>query len=95
MAIHDYTVFSGLSLDSAASNTLSPAVALNGKGLTMAGGALSLGSFGIASLNTASAVTFLAADTFGIVQQASGVSLVFRSGSTYYAFGSTTSAAVT
>lgn len=93
MALHGYTTLSALSLNGAGS--LTPVLQTNGGAVTLGGGALSLGSFAITSINTASAVTFLAANTLGIIQQASGVSLVFRSGATYYAFGSTTSAAVT
>ena len=88
--LHAYTTFSGLSLPSNASASFGTygVVALNG-------GVLSLNSWTLgSSVLTASAPTVLPVNGFAVIQQASGVSLVLRSGATYYAFGSTTSAAV-
>jgi hypothetical protein len=84
--LHDYTVFSGVSINSDASNTVG--IALNKH-------PLSVGSFVLlTSVLTAPNTSALTAGQLGIVQQASGLSLMYISGNTVYTIGaSATSAA--
>ena len=82
--IHNgYTVFSALSI---AGGSSLGTVALNRAPLTMGGGLLSLATHGL-SITTASQMSLVADGCLGLLQHASGFSLVYRSGSTIYTVG--------
>lgn len=83
---HDYTVFSGISLNSDASNTFG--IALNKKPLSVSTYLL------FKSVTTAASASAFTAGDVGIIQQASGLSLIYVSANTVYTLGaSATSAA--
>lgn len=83
---HDYTVFSGISLNSDASNTFG--IALNKKPLSVQSFVL------FNSVLTAANTSALTAGQIGVVMQASGLSLIYVSANTVYTLGaSATSAA--
>lgn len=84
--LHDYTVFSGISLNSDASNTFG--IALNKKPLSVSTYLL------FKSVTTAASASAFTNGDIGVVMQASGLSLLFISGNTTYTLGaSATSAA--
>lgn len=84
--LHDYTVFSGISLNSDASNSFG--LALNKKPLSVGTNLL------FASVTTAASVSAFTNGQVGVVMQASGLSLIYVSGGTAYTLGaSATSAA--
>ena len=90
--IHGYTVLSALSLAGGSSRGT---LATNGGQVSLGGGILSLGTHSF-SITTASAMDEIPDGHVGIVFQASGLSLIYRSGDTAYTVGaSATSAAIT
>lgn len=82
--LHDYTVFSGISLNSDASNTFG--MAMNGKPLSLATGSFSIQTFSLQSQ--------IPVGNMGLVFQASGISLMYRaSAGSVYIINSATSGA--
>jgi hypothetical protein len=96
--IHGVTHLSSLSLHNtlqvgSASLTTASGLSTGGRGVTLSGGVLSLGTHGF-SITTCSQMSQIADGGLGLVFQASGMSLCFRSGSTIYTVGASAVSAV-